>query len=1027
MRAQVPPDADWSTRTTKHFRVTFPSGLPELGREAALRAEAAYRALSKAFVAPPSGRIDVVLTDHTDIANGRASVFPTNHVVVVATPPTDELSLSYYDDWLDLVLVHELAHVYHMDTVGTPGSIFRGIFGRVPVPWPSFPGLTTPSWTREGLAVWYESLLTGAGRNRGTYFDMLFRTAALEGALEDVDRASGESPVWPGGQRPYAYGGRFFRWLLTRYGARRMGAFVHAVAGEWIPYRMNAAAKDAFGVSFDDAWATWRKETEAWARAGEDSLARRAPLTRPEGVAGRGRWSLRPQVSPDGRLLAFTRSDGRSDVQIRIVAPDGSGGRELVRTNGLADLAWAPDGRIVFAQYEYTDRYRLRSDLYSVDPDGHVERITRGDRLHQPDVAPDGATAVAVQNGCGTDRLVEVDLDDGSARPLTPFREGVHWAYPRISPDGRWIAVSRWSRGQHFDVVLLDREGTPAGHVTKGGSVDLSPAWSPDGRWLVWGSDRSGIANLYAAPFESEDGRVGAPVQLTNMATGAAYPWVGSEGRWLYFSVYHADGWRIARIPFRPEEGEKPFPLDPRFRPSSGPSPVPTIVAAAPAVDSAAGGASGAPDVESDLARIGPGAASGALGPYSALTTALPRYWFPDYIPAERAVRPPEAGLTGSTEVLKPAFGVQTSGRDVVGRHVYGVRALVSAGGRVEGALGYRYAGFGNPTVDLGLSQFYDADARGVVGTDSTGARHGLYRVLRDREASVRLGFVRRRYQDVLGLDLGAGVIREHTSYRTDAGSESDRFRALVPDRTLLEGRIGFSGDRTRLHPFSISPEDGVRGSLRLRARMDVGLTDSLSNVAGFDRSYQDVRAALAVYEAFDGPGFAHHVLALRGSAGAAHGPGADAFHFEVGGASGVPEPLTGLGLFGGRGLTFPVRGFARETRVGAYAWSASAEYRFPLLLVHRGWDLVPLHVDRISGSLFVDAGNAWGPTLSGATSFAYGNARRSGLASAGAEIATIVLPFWTADLTVRTGVAVRLTGPGRGGASSYLRLGTSF
>jgi len=89
---------------------------------------------------------------------------------------------------------------------------------------------------------------------------------------------------------------------------------------------------------------------------------------------------------------------------------------------------------------------------------------------------------------------------------------------------------------------------------------------------------------------------------------------------------------------------------------------------------------------------------------------------------------------------------------------------------------------------------------------------------------------------------------------------------------------------------------------------------------------------------------------------------------------------------------------------------------------VHQGLGAWPLSVDRIQGTLFGDAGNAWGPELGIP---GYQNPRRTTLLSVGGELTTDVLTFWTASLLVRTGVAFPLVD--RSGAQVYLRLGYSF
>jgi len=87
---------------------------------------------------------------------------------------------------------------------------------------------------------------------------MELRTAALEGRFESIGQAGGESPLWPA-DRPYAYGSLFFDFLLERHGADRMSAFVEAIGGQWIPYRIDAAGGDAFGVFLSGGWNEWEE------------------------------------------------------------------------------------------------------------------------------------------------------------------------------------------------------------------------------------------------------------------------------------------------------------------------------------------------------------------------------------------------------------------------------------------------------------------------------------------------------------------------------------------------------------------------------------------------------------------------------------------------------------------------------------------------------------------------------------------------------------------------------------------------
>ena len=310
--------------------------------------------------------------------------------------------------------------------------------------------------------------------------------------------------------RPYLYGSLFFDYLLDRYGEDRMSDFVEAVGGQWVPYRIDAAGRSAFGLSFSDAWREW-EATLTQRYAGLDrELVSQGPISEPERLTRGVRWALHPTVSPDGRTLAYARADGWSDTQLRRSDPGGGDSQQLARTNGLSTFDWMPDGGLLVSQVERADPYTAYGDLYIMDLEGGSERLTEGARLSQPSVASGGAWAVAVQQSEGTNGLVRVDLGTGDVSTLVAPVPDVHWAFPELSPNGRWIAASRWESGAYHDVVILDAtgRGEPRG-LTRDRAIDLAPTWSPDGRWLVWSSDRTGISNVLAAEVDQTTGLTG--------------------------------------------------------------------------------------------------------------------------------------------------------------------------------------------------------------------------------------------------------------------------------------------------------------------------------------------------------------------------------------------------------------------------------------------------------------------------------------------------------------------------------------
>ena len=966
-RAQlVPPDESWRTLETEHFRVGFPEHLEDLGRRAADRAEWAYARLSEQFVEGPRGPIDLVISDHVDISNGFATVWPSNRIVIYARPPVDNFGLAYFDDWLENVIAHEVTHIFHIDRPGRYN--LRRAFGRVPLPVVSFPALATPQWVVEGIATWYESALTGTGRVAGTFHEMVLRTAALEGRFESMGQAGGNSPQWPGGTRVYAYGSLFFDHLIKKYGRDRMAAFVKAVEGQWIPYRLDAAGRRAFGVALSSEWKAWAQAQQMAVATLDEKLAAFGAITEAEVLTRGARYARHPKISPDGASLVYVRSDGRSDVRLVSADPDGGSASTIALTRGGA-FSFAPNGDVVFAAIDFVDRYRQFGDLYRVTPGHTARRVTQNARLTAPSVGPSG-WAIAVVEGRGTNGLARVDLLDGRIEMLLPPSMEVHWAYPAISPDGRYIAATRWTGGRH-DIVILDADGDLVCEVTRDRALDFAPAWSADGQWLVWASDRTGIPNVLAAKVDQ--GTTSPPVMLTNVRTGAAFPNVDPSGRWLYFSGYHVNGWEVERIRFDPTAApQAPQPRD---------------------------------EVRDVAAERSSDRVKGPARAYSPLPTLRPYYWWLEMTEPIATTFVNAEGKTSRADVLGYAIGARTSGLDLMGRHAYAASARVflpgPPGRRVAGRLSYVYRGWGNPALGVSLSQRWDGDGARIQR--GRAARDTFFVLERARILAASITLARPKFRSLISLTLSGGLVREDREVLDRALQLTDRLQLDRPSNALGELAIRFSVSTARSHAFQMGRATGASFSIRAKYRKDLRVP---SGGSAWDRSVDSVIGTFRTYVRMPGRQFATPVLALRASAGAARGPGSGSGYFDIGGASHDAAQLS-----------FPARGYRTTTRSGRRAWAASVEYRVPIALINRGMGSWPLHADRLFGSLFIDAADAWGHDAP--------QTRSRPLLSAGAEIIADTTALYLFPIRLRIGTARRFTAPR--GFRSYIRLGMSF
>ncbi len=689
-RAQVVPNADWHTIRTAHFLVHFTPALESTARHAAAAAEVAFAQLSRELT-PPRVPIDLVIADNVDVTNGYATPFPTNRIVVYANPPVNDPALRFTDDPTAMVVTHELTHIFHLDRTRGIWSLGQHVFGRAPY---LFPDSYSPAWLTEGLAVYYESKLTGAGRVLGSDHQMIARAYGAEHRFPSIDRMSRADAFFPYGQSPYVFGSLFVDYLARTHGDH-MRAFVESQSSQLIPLWLNRPAKQAFGISFTAAWKQWSDSVTR--TAGDPALPMPGwrYLTVGGGIASYPRWA-------DDTAITYTGTTGRESLGAYSVTLDGSTER-INRRNSDSPTLVLPNGERLFTQLDYTDAYHIRSDLFA-QRGRHTVRLTRDARLTTPDVRADGRL-VAVQTLPGATRLVTLSPDGTNLRPLTQGSMNVQWAEPRWSPDGSRVAAVRWQRGGTSEIVVLDTAGHILQRIAPAHAVQAAPSWSPDGTHLYFTSDRTGASNVYSArvgPGGSDSLDV-----LTAATTGIFYPEVSPDGRWLVGSVVLGDGYHLG---IGPVARLAPAPAE-SLSTADEPQPVPPL-------DSV----------------------NTPATPYSPWRTLWPRYWMPVEEPS----------IAGGVRL-----GAFTSGSDVVDRHTYDAQVMLPTDNSgLTGYFDYAYAGLGMPVLVASGQQ--DWERYGAI-RDTLGNQVGELR-RRTRTATFGAAWLRPRYRTAASLSLQGGL-----------------------------------------------------------------------------------------------------------------------------------------------------------------------------------------------------------------------------------------------------------------------------
>jgi Tol biopolymer transport system component len=112
---------------------------------------------------------------------------------------------------------------------------------------------------------------------------------------------------------------------------------------------------------------------------------------------------------------------------------------------------------------------------------------------------------------------------------------------PSWSPHGLriafWVAFGK-QKGQR-DIWTISADGEAAVPVTSDPAVDWNPAWSADGRYLYFSSDRGGPMNLWRVPIDEQSGKVlGSLEPLTAPSSSAALMSLSADGRLLTYTSF---------------------------------------------------------------------------------------------------------------------------------------------------------------------------------------------------------------------------------------------------------------------------------------------------------------------------------------------------------------------------------------------------------------------------------------------------------------------------------------------------------
>ncbi len=223
----------------------------------------------------------------------------------------------------------------------------------------------------------------------------------------------------------------------------------------------------------------------------------------------------------------WDRSDDISILRVYRTGPDRI--ETLAEFDGLIEAPnWSKDGQALFFNRNgRIVRYDLKNGAQSEIDSGYA------DNCNNDHVPPADGRMIAVSHGTredGQSRVYILPLSGGTPRLVTPLAPNYLHGW---SPDGRTLAYCAARKGK-YDIYTLPAEGGVEKRLTDAPGLNDGPEYSPDGAYIWFNSDRSGLMQVWRMRADGSE-----QTQITfDEERNSWFPHISPDGKQVVFLCY---------------------------------------------------------------------------------------------------------------------------------------------------------------------------------------------------------------------------------------------------------------------------------------------------------------------------------------------------------------------------------------------------------------------------------------------------------------------------------------------------------